>query len=175
MIIHIAGSPGSGKSYLGDMIEKKYKDVKVVDTDVWRDQYFDTTKKTSAKGYSSFITEQIKKLNNKNVVLVGVLDDYIGGKDVFPTVKADVKLFLKMDMSVLYKQYNTRLLKYICKNKSELSKRITSGKSLESYKFKSEEELGNVYQTDYALYVTKHKYTPLTAKDVLLLCKKVFT
>ena len=40
ILSHLVGTPGSGKTYLGNLIKLKNKNVKVIDTDIWRAEFY---------------------------------------------------------------------------------------------------------------------------------------
>jgi dephospho-CoA kinase len=58
MIIHICGSSGSGKTYIGNMFKNK---INVIDLDDWTEEFNKKTLKTK-KTFMLFIDEKLKKL-----------------------------------------------------------------------------------------------------------------
>ena len=51
ILSHITGTPGSGKTYIGNMLKKYSNKIKIIDTDDWRDLFYNN--------------KNISKLNNK--------------------------------------------------------------------------------------------------------------
>jgi dephospho-CoA kinase len=75
MIIHIAGSSGSGKSYIGNIFKNN---MNVIDTDDWTEEYGKIIKNKTKKSFINFIQNKINNLDiNKINLLVGYLDFYI--------------------------------------------------------------------------------------------------
>ena len=156
MIIHIAGTPGSGKSYIGNMF-KKQKNIKVIDTDDWRDEFYSSKIIKNKKNYLKFIDSKMSNILKNTVInylLVGVLDDYIKNELVFPDIVVNKKFFLKISAKKLFMQRNIRLLNYLCKNKKKYEYDI---QNLKIPDFRSLEEIKEEYAKDILLY-KNHNY-----------------
>jgi uridine kinase len=131
-IIHITGTSGSGKSTLGQIIESRFKNVMVIDTDDIDDSSFnylfenDNEFRNSLKSGSDDAEKKHIDLNiqkrdkiiqdnkDKNIVFVGLtvsLDDidHIG-------------YFLDTSLNTNFRQANLRTLKDIVKNYGQLEK-----------------------------------------------------
>lgn len=162
MIIHISGTPGSGKTYILEKLKKINKKIKLIDTDIWRDEYYLNNTK---KSYILFIENKLKKLKNYDiVVLCGVLDDYIDNKFVFPKINATYKYFIDIDIHTLFLQRNKRLLNNIYNHKNKYIKLLNNYKIP---KFLSLEEIKNEYDNDINIYVKKYKYILSTQKNII--------
>lgn len=118
MIIHISGSSGSGKSYLGNKIQKKFgKKIKVKDLDNLRHEfiskYYDTSKSYSfsEKKYQKYINEYIKKVR-KPLIFVGLNDNHFGKtKSLYYNLQAYHKYYINLDDETIIKQKCKRFIK----------------------------------------------------------------
>jgi uridine kinase len=107
MIIHIAGTSGSGKTYIGDLFKK---DCNVIDLDDWTEE-FNKKKIKNNKEFIKFIDDKINKLDENEInLLVGYLDVYMNNKLIVYPLKTNFKFFIKISPKQLFIQYNTRLL-----------------------------------------------------------------
>ena len=162
MIIHIAGTAGSGKTYIGELFKKN---INVIDIDDWMEEFSNINKNTK-KLFISFIKNKINKLdNNKINLLVGYLDCYIGKKIIFYPLIADYKFFIKISPKQLYIQYNLRLVNYICKNKEEIKNNITKYNFLPP--FKTINDLINKYNNDINDYINNLDYKLYSSKKII--------
>ena len=136
-IIHIAGTSGSGKTTIGEQF-KHIKGIQVIDVDDWTEASPPT--KTA---FLQFIKSKIAALPmNKLIILVGYLDI---GKDFIYPLSTSQRLFIKIGMNTLFRQYNGRIRALRAKG--------------HIVPFKSRKELTDAYQADVDLYVTKNGYT----------------
>ena len=162
MIIHIAGTSGSGKTYIGDLFKK---DCNVIDLDDWTEE-FNKKKIKNNKEFIKFIDDKINKLDeNKINLLVGYLDVYINNKLIVYPLKTNFKFFIKISPKQLFIQYNTRILNYICKNKNNIILNLNKNKLPPN--FKTIEDLKKEYNIDYNNYVTELKYTLSTSSQII--------
>ena len=162
MIIHIAGTSGSGKTYIGNLFKK---DCNVIDLDDWTEE-FNKKKIKNNKEFIKFIDNKINKLDeNKINLLVGYLDVYINNKLIVYPLKTNFKFFIKIFPKQLFIQYNTRLLNYICKNKNNIILNLNKNKLPPN--FKTIEDLEKEYNIDYDNYVTELKYTLSTSSQII--------
>jgi uridine kinase len=130
MIIHISGTSGSGKTYIGNIFKNI---MNVIDTDDWTEEYDKIIKVKTKKSFIDFIQNRINNLDkNKVNLLVGYLDFYINNKlIIFPiTEKNCSKFYIKIVPKKLFIQYNSRIINWICKNKEEALSKINHYKLL---------------------------------------------
>jgi len=162
MIIHIAGTSGSGKTYIGDLFKK---DCNVIDLDDWTEE-FNKKKIKNNKEFIKFIDDKINKLDeNKINLLVGYLDVYMNNKLIVYPLKTNFKFFIKISPKQLFIQYNTGILNYICKNKNNIILNLNKNKLPPN--FKTIEDLKKEYNIDYNNYVTELKYTLSTSSQII--------
>jgi len=162
MIIHIAGTSGSGKTYIGDLFKK---DCNVIDLDDWTEE-FNKKKFKNNKEFIIFIDDKINKLDeNKINLLVGYLDVYMNNKLIVYPLKTNFKFFIKISPKQLFIQYNRRILNYICKNKNNIILNLNKNKLPPN--FKTIEDLEKEYNIDYNNYVTELKYTLSTSSQII--------
>jgi len=167
MIIHIAGTSGSGKTYIGNLFKKDYN---VIDLDDWTEEFKKKIKNN--KEFIKFIDNKINKLDeNKINLLVGYLDIYINNKLIIYPLKTNFKFFIKISLKQLFIQYNTRLLNYICKNKNNIILNFNKNKLPSN--FKNIEDLKKEYNIDYNNYVTELKYTLSTSSQIINFLKNI--
>lgn len=128
MIIHISGFPGSGKTTLGEKIQKLYPKIVVYDTDGFIQSYTKEgkkllkmeemikKKKATWTQYKKFwketldikIEEFINKHRNKMIVFVGSLDNF-GPPNTIYKIKADYKIMLDVSLPEIMKRYYLRI------------------------------------------------------------------
>ena len=162
MIIHIAGTSGSGKTYIGNLLKKDYN---VIDLDDWTEE-FNKKKIKHNKEFIKFIHDKINKLDeNKINLLVGYLDVYMNNKLIIYPLKTNFKFFIKISTKQLFIQYNTRILNYICKNKNNIILNLNKKKLPPN--FKTIEDLEKEYNIDYNNYVTELNYTLSTSSQII--------
>lgn len=168
MIIHIAGTSGSGKTYIGNLF-KKY--CNVIDLDDWTEE-FNKNKIKEKKEFIKFIDDKINKLNkNKINLLVGYLDYYINNELIVYALKTNFKFFIKISPKKLFIQYNTRIVNYICKNKNNIILNLNKNKL--PPKFKTIEDLEKEYNNDYNSYVLDLNYKLYTSMQIINYIKKI--
>ena len=162
MIIHISGTSGAGKSYIGNLFKK---DCNVIDLDDWTEE-FNKKKIKNNKEFIKFIDDKINKLDeNKINLLVGYLDIYTNNKLIIYLLKTKFKFFIKITPKQLFIQYNTRIVNYICKNKNNIILNLNKNKL--PYDFKTIENLEKEYNIDYNNYVTDLNYTLCTSSQII--------
>jgi adenylate kinase family enzyme len=168
LIIHIAGTSGSGKTYIGNLFNK---DCNVIDLDDWTEEFNKKDIKNN-KEFIKFMDDKINKLDqNKINLLVGYLDVYINNKLVVYPLKTNFKFFIKISPKKLFLQYNTRIVNYICKNKNNIILNLNNNKL--PPKFKNKEDLEKEYNTDYNNYVSTLNYTLSTSTQIINFIKNI--
>ena len=171
MIIHIAGSTGSGKSYIGNIFSEK---INVIDLDDWTEQFSKLLGTKTKSKFIKFIDKQISKLNDKEInLLVGYLDYYVDNELIMYELETKYKFFIKIPIKQLSIQYNTRLLNWITKNKNIVNDMIKKYQNIYHYQFKSIEEIKSMYDNDVINYVKKYKYKFLTQKQIITIINKL--
>ncbi len=131
MIIHISGFPGSGKTTLGEIIQKKYgSKVVVYDTDGFIQHHNNngkallkvendmTTGKKTQKDYNTLwrktikesINKFIKEHADKPIIFVGSLDNF-APMDANYSPPVDYKYILDVPLYEIMKRYYQRLYK----------------------------------------------------------------
>ena len=162
MIIHIAGTSGSGKTYIGNLLKKG---CNVIDLDDWTEE-FNKKKIIHNKEFIKFIDDKINKLDENNInLLVGYLDIYMNNKLIIYPLKTNFKFFIKISPKQLFIQYNTRILNYICKNKNNIILNLNKKKLPPN--FTTIEDLEKEYNIDSNNYVTELNYTLSTSSQII--------
>jgi len=186
MIIHVSGFPGSGKTTLGEKIQKIFGvNVIVYDTDLFIQHNNDNGKKLlkieremktgkkTQKDYTSLwrktikksIDDFVKKHSNKPIVFVGSLDNF-APINVIYKIKADHKIVLNVPLDEIMKRYYLRIYKTdqaITKKQSDdywknLSKNI--------YRISSSNDIIKNY-SKYMKWHNKNNYISLTDTDII--------
>ena len=146
MIIHIKGRSGSGKTTLGKKLLKKHiNKIVVIDTDDIDDpnrlkilKNYDFEKNTDFKKWDNDTKKlnktQIKKIlkDNKDKIIIFVGFFHIGMDEVLKN-KVDYSYFIEIDGETLWRQYNSRTLNALTKNKKEID-RMIKNKNLSPFK-----------------------------------------
>jgi len=167
MIIHIAGSSGSGKSYIGNIFKNN---MNVIDTDDWTEEYGKIIKNKTKKSFINFIQNKINNLDiNKINLLVGYLDFYIKNKLIIFPIITKYKFYIKISSNKLFIQYNSRIINWICKNKEEALSKINHYKLLS---FRTLDEIEKQYKNDYNDYVVKLKYKLYSQNKIIKFLEK---
>jgi len=130
IIIHISGFPGSGKTTLGEKLQKLYKNIIVYETDNFIQHYTKEGKqllkikkdilnnKKTNKDYRDLwkktiknkIDEFISKYNNKIIVFVGSLDNWAPRNTIY-NINANYKFILDIPLNELMKRFYLRISK----------------------------------------------------------------
>jgi hypothetical protein len=129
-IIHICGASGSGKTFLGNKLQKKFKkNIIVKDLDELRDEFvkhFYGNKRwtyTNVDAYQKFIDNYIIK-QNKTILFVGLNDNPKGkNKNLYYNLHSKYNYYIDIDDNTVHKQKCLRFLndeipnnKYIINN-----------------------------------------------------------
>ncbi len=192
-IIHISGFPGSGKSTLGELIQKKFKNVIVHDTDEFIQHHtkegkmllklekeIDNREKT-LKDYKSLWKEIIKeKIDNfisryqdKIIVFVGSLDNFAPSNTIY-NIEANYKFLLDIPLDELLKRYYLRIYLTEQKRTKQSSNSYWKKLSSNTYYIMSSEEIIKDYAR-YNLWHKKNNYIFMTDKQIINNIKKIIT
>jgi uridine kinase len=159
IIAFITGLPGSGKTYLGHKIKKKFKNMKVLDTDKLKDDFLKNNNKERLelandlsnfpsfgqkseeqkdieyeynKLYKIHLTKKMKKFKNSktNYVIVG---QFFLFDYLYHSVPAKLKYFLNVDPETTFIRRNKRWLINLNKNKKYFGSLINKGEEFWNY------------------------------------------
>jgi shikimate kinase len=180
IIIHISGFPGSGKTTLGEKIQKIFKNTIVYDTDGFIQHHtkegkellkLDNEKKW--KEYKILWKETIEnkinsftsKYQNKIIVFVGSLDNFAPPNTIY-NIKADYKFILDVPLNELMKRYYLRI--YLMEQKSTKKQSDYYWKKLSEgvYNINGSEDIIKDYQK-YNEWHKKNNYTFLDDKHII--------
>jgi adenylate kinase family enzyme len=180
IIIHISGFPGSGKTTLGEKIQKIFKNTIVYDTDGFIQHHtkegkellkLDNEKKS--KEYKILWKETIEnkinsftsKYQNKIIVFVGSLDNFAPPNTIY-NIKADYKFILDVPLNELMKRYYLRI--YLMEQKSTKKQSDYYWKKLSEgvYNINGSEDIIKDYQK-YNEWHKKNNYTFLDDKHII--------
>lgn len=114
VIIHVSGSPGSGKTTLGEHVQELFKNNNCIVKDL--DDFTDDISKDTANVFFEVVhdrTEKFKKQHStKHIVFVGILDIIIND-EIYVYEFDDKKthlFYLDPPLPVLLKQFYTRII-----------------------------------------------------------------
>jgi adenylate kinase family enzyme len=125
MLIHISGFPGSGKTTLGEKIQRLFKNTVVYDTDLFIQHHTAEGKQLLALERANkdaeykvlFTNTMCKKIKefvdrhpNKTIILVGSLDNF-APEGVIYKLAANYKFVLNVPLAELMKRYYLRIYK----------------------------------------------------------------
>ena len=182
IIFHFSGTPGTGKSFLCELINNLIQNranIKTFDTDYWLDEWHDKIAPKAKSGseardiYEKFINAKITKLekSKEKWILCGVLnyEFRVRGRLLrMPELSwpnHTKKIFLKVDIDTLYIQTTMRGIDYLCTRRDELKKEILEGKEI-SFGLGDKEYIKNYYQFDLD-YHLKRGYILKTQQQAL--------
>ena len=201
VIAHIGGAPGVGKTYLGKTIKRKYKNLKVLDTDKIKDNYIEKPteenmeimrklsrfnpvgkkSKTQTKlekqyenNYRNYILKTFNKLHDRKekYLLVG---HFFLFEDMFIDIPTNNKICMNVDKNTLFIRRNTRLIKDISKNKKYFAQLIEGGEEFWKYNylwsFTDLKEVNKQLNQANKQY-KKNKYTFIEPDDIIKLIDK---
>ena len=167
MIIHISGTSGSGKTYIGNLFKHT---MNVIDIDDWTEEYNKFIKVKTKKSFINFIQNKINNLDeNKVNLLVGYLDFYINNKLIIFPIITKYKFYIKILPKKLFIQYNSRIINWICKNKEEALSKINHYKLLP---FRTLDEIEKQYNKDLDDYVIKSIYKLYSQNKIIKILEK---
>jgi adenylate kinase family enzyme len=150
MIIHVSGTSGSGKSYIGALIRKIFApcELAVVDLDVMLRRAIDAAgnKPNNVAAIQRDVTAQIRDIHRRNPnILITGYSDVVHDKNIhFIDVAADKRYFIDIPFAALLKQFRKR-----------------------SHNLKSESELRRTAESDKKIY-SKHHYTFKSQRDIVM-------
>jgi len=108
MIIHISGSPGSGKTTIGKKLKQHFKSKVVVkDLDDLFSEYMESnTTKFNPKKYQKYIDNFIETNHKKPIILVGLNQEHLT-KTLYD-VYADHKFFINLPTEINLRRHFDR-------------------------------------------------------------------
>ena len=181
MIIHISGTPGSGKTTLGEELQKIYGDkIIVYDTDEFIQHHNKAGKKLLAIDKSASIEEYMKiwkgilgreidkfitKNKNKIIVFTGILNNF-SPDDTIYEIEADYKFMLNVDIYILLKRYYMRLCNDEKQRAKEDSQDYWNKVSTQVYNINSSKEMINSNQKDIKWH-KEHGYLLKNDKEII--------
>jgi len=185
-VTHISGFPGSGKTTLGEKIQKKHgSKVIVFDTDHFIqhsntngkkllkvEQEMKTDKKTQ-KDYTTLwknimktsINEFVKKHSNKSIIFVGSLDNFAPIGLIYK-IDADHKYVLDVPLHEIMKRYYLRIYKTDQKLTKKQSEDYWVKLSTDIYNISSSKDIIKNYKK-YMKWHEKNNYISLKDDDIL--------
>ena len=194
LLAHIAGSPGAGKTYLGNQLIKRMRGkVKMIELDPIREKIVQSPKykkafnrlsrkakvsqgdlRALANLYNSILAINLKKRlkGSKPVILIGIIDVQIGGKFFFfdiDQLDPVFKLFLEVPLDRLIKQYIDREVDRVCENKPKIKKLLYEGEF--GINISKDRVLFN-YEFDLKEYVKKRDYSAMNSEEIIRLIQK---
>lgn len=159
IIIHISGYPGSGKTTLGERLEKDFNDIIVYDTDGFIQHHNKAGKKLLALEKNSTLNQYKKKWENtlrdainkfvnqhknKIIVFVGSLDNF-APPDTIYRIHANYKFLLNTPLNEILKRYYTRICLQDSKSSEKESHNYWKKVSNNVYRISSSESMVNNY------------------------------
>jgi shikimate kinase len=127
VVIHVTGTTGSGKSWIGLLMKRIYPDSRlhVVDLDsIFRDAIKRSNAKTADEKFlqiESYVRARIKELRqrHKNILLTGYSDVVVDGKVRYVELDADEKFFIEIPTKHLIQQYRWRASQHVAHTRHE--------------------------------------------------------
>lgn len=185
IIIHISGFPGSGKTTLGEKLQKLYKNIIVYETDSFIQRYTKEGKqllkikkdilnnKKTNKDYRDLwkktiknkIDEFISKYNNKIIVFVGSLDNFAPPNTIH-NINADYKFVLDVPLNELMKRYYLRISQMDQKSTKKESENYWNNLSKGIYHITSSDDMIRDHKK-YNEWHKKHNYIFLNDNDII--------
>lgn len=125
VVIHVSGTTGSGKSWLGELMKRIYPDSRlhVVDLDIiFKSAMGRSTNMSDKISYiENFVQTHIKKLRGRyqNLLITGYSDVMIDRDVHYVELGADHKYFIDLPVDQLIQQYRRRASHYIASTNDE--------------------------------------------------------
>ena len=180
IIIHISGFPGSGKTTLGEKIQKIFKNTIVYDTDGFIQHHtkegkellkLDNEKKLKEykilwkKTIENKINVFTSKYQNKIIVFVGSLDNFAPPNTIY-NIKADYKFILDVPLNELLKRYYLRI--YFMEQKVTKEESFNYWKKLSKgvYRISGSEDIIKDYK-EYNEWHKKNNYIFLNDDNII--------
>lgn len=173
IIIHISGFPGSGKSTLGEKIQKLFKNIIICETDEFIQHFTKEGKQllkleNDIKKYKILwkqtiknkINEVVSKYKNKIIIFVGSLDNFAPPNTIYK-IRAKYKFMLDVELNEILKRYYLRIYKM---NKD--SKSYWHNVSKNIYNIDGSKDITQNYKK-YILWHKKHNYEFLNDQDII--------
>lgn len=167
MIIHICGTSGSGKSFIGELFRKS---MTVVDTDDWIVEFMKKNRNRTVTGFQKFIEHKVRSLNTDKInLLVGYLD-HLSVR--YPLTESTYKFFIKSTARKVFQQFNLRTLKWTCTNLLKVTKTLKKNYNLPPA-YKSIQKVEYTLQKDLEEYVHKGGYILKTQGQIIHILDKI--
>lgn len=160
-MIHIAGTSGSGKTYLYYKYKKK---INIFDLDIIR-----INKPKKGELYEKYMIKQLKKLP-KNSIVVGYLGHFYNDELIFPNITFGKSYYIDIPFEKLLKQIHKRDLEYQKQNPNIKIKPGYYNIHLDPHKTKK--EVKKMYDYDKKLYINK-SYKLITTNKLEDIIKKL--
>ena len=162
MLIHVSGTTGSGKTYLGNLMSEIYDPKKLLVVDL--DMVFHTVMNSKDILKIEKIEDRIEAIRDavrhdileltgkyKNVLVVGYSDFLVNGRAYFVDLGADKRFFIDIPIDALLKQYKYRASIQVMSTRHEMRVMSTS-------------DLKNTVKVDRKIY---NRYTWLPQQKII--------
>lgn len=199
--MHIGGTPGSGKTYLGKVLKSLHPDIKVIDTDQLKDRFIEkpipenmeimekltkfksygkksksqiNLEKKYEENYVSYIQNKFKKLHmQKNkYILVG---HFFMFDDMIIDIPTKNKVYLDVSKEDLFLRRNGRFIKDIVTNRNYFLGLLDEGEEFWKYNylwnFTDNNNISKQLEKSKVFY-QDHKYKPMDEKKIKELVQK---